>query len=132
MKLKNFARKAFDLGARLKLTDMELLLNNSLSLKAQIERRDISLKLDEGIFTAGVRVIREGRLGYVPMTEPDIGVLRAGIEASLADAGPSPVDSFAVISAPTTGLKLHDPKVARLASSPARVRQKCSDRSRLL
>ncbi len=127
MKLEQFARKAVSLGATLKLDDMELLLSNTRTLSAEIERKDISLKLDQGIFTAGVRVMKGGRLGYVPLTEPDVGMLRKGIHAALAKAGPAPFKGFAPVPRAAKKLKLRDPKVAKLADNPNSVKEVCRD-----
>ncbi len=127
MNLEQFARKAINLARSMKLDDIELLLTETRSLGATIENRDVTLELEEGIFTAGVRVLKNGRLGYVPITEPDIDALRTGIRAALTTAGPAPFDRFAVIDKPAANLKTWDPKVARLVESPGRVKDLARD-----
>jgi len=126
MELQSFARKTVNLARKLKLDDIELLLTDSRVLTARIENRDVNLQLREGIFTAGIRVLKKGRLGYVPVTEPNVDLVRTGIEAALARAGRAPYDRFVTIPKPAE-VKTQDRKVAALLGRPAKLRGLAQD-----
>lgn len=122
MNIERFADSALKLAAKLRLDDIEVLASDARTLDARIERRDVTLELQSGIFTAGVRVLRRGRIGYVPLTEPDPAVLAAGIRAALSHAPAAPVAAFARLDEPLPEPKTHDPAVSRLIDDPARVK----------
>ncbi|OYD16536.1 hypothetical protein CH330_02580 [candidate division WOR-3 bacterium JGI_Cruoil_03_51_56] len=122
MQLEKFAKQTINLAAKLKLDDIELFLTYSRTLSAKIENRDINLELKEGIFNAGIRVIKKGKLGYVPITEPDLNVLRTGIKAALAKAGPAPFVNFAVLSDRKKRLELYDDRITRMLGSPSKIK----------
>ncbi len=127
MQLEKFAKQAVRLAARLRLDDIEILLTHSRTLSAKIENKDVNLELKQDIFNAGVRVIRKGRLGYVPMTEPSLDLLKTGIKAALERAGAAPFESFAVIKPGPQKVKTHDPKVARMLERPLTVKNLAQD-----
>ncbi len=122
MDIDKFADSALKLAAKLRLDDIEVLLSDSRTLNARIENRDVTLELQSGVFTAAVRVLKRGRIGYVPLTEPDPAVLAAGIKAALSRAPAAPFPAFARLDEPLPETRTFDPAVPRLIGDPARVR----------
>ncbi len=122
MNIEKFAESALKVAARLRLDDIELLLRESRTLSARIENRDITLEMEQGIFTAAVRALKRGRIGYVPLAEPDPDLLADGIRAALARAQPAPFSAFARVDGAGRELRAFDPAVARFAEDPARVK----------
>jgi predicted Zn-dependent protease len=96
-------------------------------LSARIENHDVTLEMQQGIFTAAIRVLKRGRIGYVPLTEPDTAVLAEGIRAALAKAPAAPFPEFACIERRLPDPKTNDPAVARLGGDPTRVRSIAED-----
>ncbi|MEO0073701.1 MAG: metallopeptidase TldD-related protein [candidate division WOR-3 bacterium] len=127
MDLLSFAQAALKLTNQLQLDDIEMLLTSTHSLSARIENREITLRLETDIFSAGIRVLKSGRIAYVPLTEPDISLLEDGINASLPLADPSPFDRFTVMDRVRDGLQMHDPAVESLLEHPAEIRDLCRD-----
>lgn len=122
MDIGRFAEAALKVGGRLKLDDMELLCTSTSTLMARIENREVTLRLEEDIFCAGVRVLKSGRMGNVPLAVPDVSLLETGIRAALAKAGPAPFPSFASVERQRSDLEARDGSVAALLAAPAKVR----------
>lgn len=127
MELLSFARAALDSTNRLRLDDIEMLLVSSRTLAVQIRNRDANLVMETDIFTAGIRVLKGGRLAYVPLAEPSIPLLETGIRAALGTAEPAPFDRFTVMDRVRDGLQMHDPAVEELAGQPERLRDLAGD-----
>lgn len=123
MELLKFNEKVARLAKRLRLDDCELLVTNSRVLSARIENKEITLELKEDIFSAGLRVLKRGKIGYVPITEPNFDLLERGITTALVKAAPSPLPSFAIIENLPDGLINFDPAVANLFNSPGKVQE---------
>ncbi|MEO0077602.1 MAG: TldD/PmbA family protein [candidate division WOR-3 bacterium] len=127
MDIGEFAETGLKVGAKLKLDDMELLCTSTSMLMARIENREVTLRLEENLFCAGVRFIKSGRMGYVPLAEPSAALLETGIRAALAKAGPAPFPDFTLIERQRDDLEARDQKVAALLSQPAKVRDFAQD-----
>jgi PmbA protein len=127
MNIDKFAESALRVAAKLRLDDIEVLLTDTHTLSARIENHDVTLELQQGIFAAAIRVLKRGRIGYVPLTEPDPAVLAEGIRAALVKAPAAPFAEFARIDTERPALKTSDPAVARLSGDPARVRSMAED-----
>lgn len=123
MDLLDYSKKVKKLARKLKLADCELLVTSTRILSARIENREITLELKEEIFSAGVRVLKRSRIGYVPITEPDLTLLERGITTSLVKAPPAPFSSFALIEKLPAGLANFDPAVKNLFNSPGKVQE---------
>lgn len=122
-----FAEAALKVGGKLKLDDMELLCTSTSALTARIENREVTLRLEEDLFCAGVRFIKSGRMGYVPLAEPSPTLLETGIRAALAKAGPAPFPNFARIERQRNDLEASDRRVASLLAQPAKVKDLAQD-----
>jgi predicted Zn-dependent protease len=122
-----FAKAALQSTNRLRLDDIEMLLTSTRTLVAQIENRDVTLKIESDVFSAGIRVLKAGRMAYLPLTEPSIPLLEAGIKAALPVADPAPFPRFTVMDRVRAGLQAHDPEVEALAEQPERVRDVARD-----
>ncbi len=123
MELIKFSEKVAKLAKKLKLDDCELLLTNNRVLSARIENKEITLELKEDIFSAGLRVLKRGKIGYVPITEPNFDLLERGIRTALLKAAPSPLPAFVVIDDLLPKLATFDGAVARLFDAPGKVQE---------
>lgn len=123
MDLIDYTKKVKRLANKLKLDDCELLANSTRILSARIENREITMELKEGLFSAGVRVLKRNRIGYVPITEPDFTLLERGIATALVKAPPAPFSSFALIEKLPAELANFDPAVKKLFNSPGKVQE---------
>ncbi len=123
MDLIKFAEKVKRLTGKLKVDDVEVLLTSKRTLNARIENKEISLELNEAIFSAGLRILKRGKIAYLPVTEPDIDLIERGINTALVRAAPAPYPSFAIIEPPAQKLLTFDPAVARLLDNPDEVQK---------
>jgi predicted Zn-dependent protease len=122
MNLQQFNDVVRKVARRTGLDDYELFLTLSTSLSARIENREITLQLKNDIFSGSLRVLRRGKLGFVPFTEPSPAVLELGIKICLNMAAPAPFSEFAVIPERLPALTAFDPAVARLLNKPAQIK----------
>lgn len=127
MDLLAFAQAALKLTNKLQLDDIEMLLTSTRSLSARIENREITLRLETDIFSAGIRVLKSGRIAYVPLTAPDITLLESGINAALPLADISPFERFTVMDRVREGLQMHDPAVESLITRPRDIYDLCQN-----
>ncbi len=123
MDLIKFAEKVARLSRKLKVDDVELLLTNKRTLNARIENREISLELNEAIFSVGLRILKRGRIAYLPVTEPNLDLIELGIQTALVKAAPAPYPSFVTIEPPVQKLFAFDPAVAQLLEKPDEVQK---------
>jgi PmbA protein len=118
MDITAFARETMALAQRKHLDDCELVVNRSDSLVSRMVNKDVKLVLEQDIFTAAIRILKDGGIGYIPLSEPDLAALSAGIDSALTDLRPFPLDRFAVLPDKLPELDCFDPKVAALIARP--------------
>lgn len=121
MDLIKFSSKVIRRARKLKLDDCELLATSTRLLTARIENHEVTLELKENIFSAGLRVLKRGKIGYVPITEPNFELLERGIKTALICAAPAPFDSFAVIKDVPDDLINFDPRAEKLFNMPGEI-----------
>lgn len=112
---------------KLSLDDYELFLTVHRTLDTRIENKEITIELNEDIFSGCLRVIKDGRIGYVPFTEPSLSLIELGVKTALVKAPPTPFPQFATISAAQEPLPTFDPDVAQLIDTPAKIQQLAQD-----
>jgi len=106
------------LAQRKQLDDCELMVNRYDALSSRIVNHEVKLSLEQDIFTAAVRILKSGGIGYIPLSEPDLAALSAGIDSALTDLRPFPLDRFAVIPDKLPGVECFDPRAAALVTRP--------------
>ncbi|MEO0020051.1 MAG: TldD/PmbA family protein [candidate division WOR-3 bacterium] len=127
MDLLKFSEQLRKTLRKLSLDDFELFLTVHRTLDTRIENKEITLELNEDILSGCLRVIKDGRMGYVPFTEPNLNLIELGITTALDKAPPAPFSRFATISAGEAPLPAFDPDVAQLIDNPGKVQQLAQD-----
>ncbi|MGQ9707681.1 MAG: TldD/PmbA family protein [bacterium] len=118
MDLYQFSKQVRKTARRLLLDDFELFLTVNRTLETRIENKETTLKMNEDIFSGCLRVIKKGRIGYIPFTEPNLSLLELGIKTVLTKAPPAPFARFAAIHNIPEALETFDPVVAKLIEKP--------------
>jgi predicted Zn-dependent protease len=129
MDLVKFAQDVISLAAKKRLDDCELMVTSSRTLQARITNREVKLILEQDIFSAGIRILKDSGIGYLPLSEPDVSAVATGIDHLLADLRPFPLSCFAVIPDSRPGLECFDPAVARLLKQPRQLKDLARDLS---
>ncbi len=112
---------------KLALHDYELFLTVHRTLDTRIENKEITMELNEDIFSGCLRVLKGDKIGYVPFTEPNLSLIELGVTTALVKAPPASFTNFAVISASQEPSPAFDPEVARLIDTPAKIQQLAQD-----
>ena len=114
MKLQDFAKDLMALAGRKKLDDCELMVTMSDMLAAKVTNKEVKLTIEQGVFSAAIRILKGGKVGYLPLSEPDLAACAIGIDLALTDLRASPIDRFALIPDKLPAPDTFDPEITRL------------------
>ncbi len=127
MDFKKFNEQIRRVTQKFNLTDYEILLTITTTLTAHIENREITLQLENDIFSGSLRGLKADKLSFVPFTEPSLGLLELGIRVAQNSALPAPLTAFATIPAHLPVPAAFDPQIVRLLNNPALVQRFAED-----
>jgi predicted Zn-dependent protease len=127
MDLFKFSFQVRKTAKKLLLDDFELFLTVSRTFNTRIENKEITLEMNDEIFSGCLRVIKDGRMGYVPFTEPNPGLIELGVRTVLTKAPPAPYARFAVIDHLPEAVETFDPRIAQLLDQPAEIQRLARD-----
>jgi len=127
MNLLAYAQEVMALARRKKLDDCELMITNYSALAAKITNHEVKLTLEQDVFSVAIRILKASAIGYVPLTEPDLAALDAGIDSAATDLRPFPLGRFAQIPGVLPETECFDARIAALLSQPRQVKDLARD-----
>ncbi len=122
MEMVGFAYKILEIADEFGLDDCEVLMTRTQSFQYRIINKEITPEISDNILNIGIRILKDGMIGYLSITEMDEDDLRIGFQNSVRDLKPTPIRAFTVLSERIPELKIYDEKIMDLLEDPKRVK----------